>query len=259
MQHPFGHDVASQMHAPSALQVCPSEHATQAPPSTPHALLVDVTHAPARSQHPAVQDAAVQEHMPLALQVWPVAQAMQAAPLVPHALGVGGFTQWPLESQQPPGQVSALQGPAPSVGVPGPVSAGAESVTAPSSAPSATVASWMAASPSAPSSRSIAEVSPPSASSSCRLLPSNSLHPALEQPSTEARLTSTQLLSLVENELMGSGPLSNVSNAYSENGLEESIQELYFVVSALRAGTANVLARPRRGWGPDAHCRKVPK
>jgi hypothetical protein len=36
LQQPFGHDVASQMHAPAALQASPVAHAEHEAPPVPH-------------------------------------------------------------------------------------------------------------------------------------------------------------------------------------------------------------------------------
>jgi hypothetical protein len=82
VQHPMGHDDASQMQLPDA-QRMPAEHAAEVPQRQ----------VPVAPSH---ESAVVEE------QVW------QACPPMPHALGEAGLQVWPLK-QHPFGHEAASQ------------------------------------------------------------------------------------------------------------------------------------------------------
>ena len=81
MQHPIGHEVASQTHLPWATLHSWSEgHAAHATPPFPHAaLLGDATQCPVVSQQPLGHVVASQTHAPFRHR-WPAAHAPQSAP-----------------------------------------------------------------------------------------------------------------------------------------------------------------------------------
>ena len=85
LQQPFGHELASQTHAPAPLHSCPVAHAAQAAPPAPQDELdsfESASHDPPL-QHPP-HDVPPQLHAPLA-QAWPEEHALHAAPPVPHS------------------------------------------------------------------------------------------------------------------------------------------------------------------------------
>ncbi len=87
LQHPFGHDVASQTQLPAALHSWPAAHGEQLAPALPHDDAVSAAngwHTPADVQHPSGHDVASQTQLPAVLHSWPVAQAVQAVPAAPH-------------------------------------------------------------------------------------------------------------------------------------------------------------------------------
>jgi hypothetical protein len=113
-QQPAGHVDAlhvGTLHAPP-LQLSPDGHDVQASPAVPHALvLVPDSQKPNASQHPFGQVAGPHEgplHAP-AVQESPGGHGKQALPPVPHAEVVVPDSQFPKPSQQPVGQVMALQ------------------------------------------------------------------------------------------------------------------------------------------------------
>jgi hypothetical protein len=150
LQHPLGHDVASQTQlpevqcspaahappvpqrqAPSAAQLSlrPVVHATHVEPPVPQVPRLRVRHV-APSQQPSAQDAASQTQRP-ATQLWPaahaacpphvhapavhpsderVSQALQAAPAVPQEVMDMALHVVPL--QHPPGHTQPLHTPA---------------------------------------------------------------------------------------------------------------------------------------------------
>jgi hypothetical protein len=108
LQHPFGHEAASQTHCPVVLlHSCPVAHATHAAPPAPHDALDSdayASHVPLAVQQPLGHDVASHTHCPaVVLHSWPAAQPPHAAPPLPHDVLVS------LESAS---QVEPLQQPA---------------------------------------------------------------------------------------------------------------------------------------------------
>jgi len=107
-QQPFGHDAASQTHAPCALHDCFAAHGTHAAPFAPHAVGDAVVHWPF-AQQPA-QLMLPQLQAPAA-QVWPDAHMPHDLPPEPQTVVdcADCATQCPVESQQPFGQEAGVQ------------------------------------------------------------------------------------------------------------------------------------------------------
>jgi hypothetical protein len=84
LQHPLGHELASQTHDPLALHSVPEPHFTQAAPPVPQVGLEEVWQLPDESQQPLPHDDASHTHLPALLQCWPVAHTPQATPPVAH-------------------------------------------------------------------------------------------------------------------------------------------------------------------------------
>jgi hypothetical protein len=106
-QQPSGHDVASHTHWPFVPHSWPVAHAAQAPPAIPHAAAVDVTQVPFAEQQPA-HVLVPQLQAPFA-QRFPGEHTVHAAPPDPHPALDSDVVHAPFESQQPVGQVCALQ------------------------------------------------------------------------------------------------------------------------------------------------------
>jgi hypothetical protein len=89
LQHPLGHDVASQTHCPVAvLHSWPEGQPAQVAPPVPQEVLDSDAYAsqvPAAVQHPFGHELALHTHRPVeVLHVCPVAHAAQAAPPAPQ-------------------------------------------------------------------------------------------------------------------------------------------------------------------------------
>jgi hypothetical protein len=111
-QQPDGQEAAVQVQT-RFWQACVEAHCVHATPFWPQAVAVmPETQVPVESQQPFGQ--VVELHVgavvqTLALQYWPVLQMAQAAPPFPQACSLVPGAQLPFESQQPLGQVVALQ------------------------------------------------------------------------------------------------------------------------------------------------------
>jgi hypothetical protein len=91
-QHPAGHEVPSQTHAPVAVsQSWSAGQAAQALPPVPHDMTDSDAYGsqvpPSASQHPLGHVSALHSHLPLVVsQPLPAGQALHSAPAAPHAL-----------------------------------------------------------------------------------------------------------------------------------------------------------------------------
>jgi len=118
LQHPFGHDVASQTQLPAELHSWPVGHALHVVPAAPH----DVADSPENGSHvlPAVQQPAqaVPPHVHAPpVHVPPLAHEPHAAPPIPHSDDdcPDSAMHCPPALQHPPGHDAALHTHCPAV------------------------------------------------------------------------------------------------------------------------------------------------
>ncbi len=106
VQHPIGHEVASQTHCPVVPHSWPEGHAPHVAPWVPHEVLdcpAYCSQAPAAVQHPLGHEVALQPHVPAVRSQTPVEHAAQEAPAVPHEEVDSDAHAWhaPAEVQHP--------------------------------------------------------------------------------------------------------------------------------------------------------------